>query len=72
MGFTDLPEYQALVTAVTATKGAEESGTVALNGLGAYIEANKANPAALQTLADTLQKPTVDLAAAIAANPIPA
>lgn len=72
MAFTDTPEYKALLDAVTAAAGAEESGTVALNGLGAYIAAHKNDPAALTALAATLQQPNVDLAAAIAANPIPA
>ena len=72
MDFTSTPEYVALAAAVTAAKGAEVSATVALNGLGVYIAANKTNPAALQALADELQQPTVDLATAIATNPIPA
>jgi hypothetical protein len=72
MAFTDNPEYVALVAAVTAAQGAEASATVALNGLGTWIAANKMNPGALQSMADTLTKPTVDLAAAVAANPLPA
>jgi hypothetical protein len=72
MTFTDTPEYQALLAAVTAAQGAEASGTVLINGLGAYIAANKTNPAALQALADSLQKPNADLATAVAANPVPA
>jgi hypothetical protein len=72
MAFTDTPEYQALLAAVTAAQGAEVSATAALNGLGAYILAHKTDPVALTTLANTLSQPNVDLAAAIAANPIPA
>lgn len=71
MAFIDLPEYQALVAKVDETVGALQSGTVALNGLGAYIAANKANPALLQALADKLTQPDVDLASAIASNPVP-
>jgi hypothetical protein len=72
MAFTDTPEYVALLAAVTAAAGAEESATLALNGLGAYILAHKTDPAALTALASQLQQPNVDLAAAIAANPTPA
>ena len=69
--FTDTPEYVALAAAVEAAKGAEASGTVLLNGLGAYIAAHKNDPAALAALATSLQQPNSDLAAAIAANPVP-
>jgi hypothetical protein len=72
MAFTDTPEYVALLAAVTAAAGAEESATLALNGLGAYIAAHKTDPAALAALATTLQQPNVDIAGAIATNPIPA
>jgi hypothetical protein len=71
MALTDTPEYQALLAATTAAAGAEESAVVALNGLGAYIAAHKNDPAALSALATALQQPNVDLAAAIAANPVP-
>ena len=72
MPFDQTPEYQALLAQVTATVGAEASATVGLNALGAYIQANAGNRAAMLALATTLQQPTVDLAAAVAANPVPA
>lgn len=72
MAFTDTPEYQALLAAVTDAAGQEESAATLLNGLGAYIAAHKTDVAALTSLATALQTPNADIAAAIAANPIPA
>ena len=72
MAFTDTPEYVALLAAVTAAAGALESGSVLINGLGVYIAAHKTDPAALTALATALQQPNADLAAAVAANPLPA
>lgn len=68
----DSPEYTALAAAVDKVKGTEASATAALNGLGAYIAANKANPAKLQALADSLIAGDNPLVDAITSNPIPA
>lgn len=65
-------EMDNLTASVTKMKGTAESATAALNGLGAYIEAHKNDPVALQALADGLNSDEPALAAAIVANPIPA
>lgn len=66
---TTMLDLTALEAEVTKTEGAEDSAVVLIQKLAAEIETNKANPAALQALADRLNAKAAALAAAVAANP---
>ncbi len=62
-------DLTALTQEVNDTVGEEASAVVVINALAAAVEANKADPVALQALVDQLKAGRDPLAAAIAANP---
>jgi hypothetical protein len=61
-------ELDALSAEVSATRTVEDSAILLLNGLSAQIASLKGDPAALQTLADSLHSKAGELAAAVSAN----
>jgi chromosome segregation ATPase len=61
-------ELDALTVQVKANTDVEASAVALLQGLSAQIEAAKTDPAALQTLADSLKTSAQGLADAIVAN----
>lgn len=62
----------AITAAVAKANGADDSVIALCSGLSAYIASHKTDPAALQALADNLNAKADAVAAAVAANPIPA
>lgn len=61
-------DLTALTSQVQANTDAEQSAVVLIAGLAVQIEALKADPVALQALADQLKASQVALAAAVVAN----
>jgi hypothetical protein len=65
-------ELEELTAEVTETKGIEESAVVLIQGIAAALAAAGSDPVKLKALRDDLKVSTDALAAAIAANPLPA
>ncbi len=63
-----MAELDALSAQVAQNTTVEESAVTLINGLAAQIASLKNDPAALQALADSLNKSATDLSAAVAAN----
>lgn len=71
-GNTDMSAaLDRLTQEVAETKGAADSAIALLTGLGDYIRANVSDQAALNALADDLDAKQAEIAAAVAANPVP-
>lgn len=64
-------EVQDLGTQVEATVGVEASAGALIDGFAAYVLAHATDPTALRAYATSLQKASDDLAAKVAANPVP-
>jgi hypothetical protein len=61
-------DFSNLRTEIEANRSAKDSAKRLFATLVAEVEANKSDPAALQTLVDDLKANDEDLAAAVAAN----
>jgi hypothetical protein len=64
-------ELERLTTEVTETQGAVQSAIILIQGLADYIRLHATDPAALTALADNLDAQQAEIAAAVAANPVP-
>lgn len=66
-------ELDRLTNEVSETRGALQSAIVLIQGFKAALDAAIAagNPAALEALSDSLDEGQAELAAAVAANPLP-
>jgi hypothetical protein len=62
---------QTLGTSVENTVGAEASAGTLIEGLSGYIRAHANDPAAIIDFANKLDTAKADLAAKVAANPVP-
>jgi len=70
-GNTMANELNDLGTQVDSTVGVEASASVLIKGLADYITAHANDPAAILAFAAKLKQSSEDLAANVAANPVP-
>ena len=61
-------DLTALAAAVTEDESVDSSAVTVINALMAEVEANKADPAAIQALVDRVRASNATLAAAVAAG----